>query len=244
MIDLYGKEYKSGTTLTTEGKPYGSWYGYVADGYFSSREEIDASPVYGGNKANVAPGDIKYKDISGPDGVPDGKIDSHDRTIIGNPTPRYEFGLTLGLQWKGIDFSAFFQGVGKRTYTTPAPAQERCVETTPSTNISLTIGLPKTPTPNSRVCSRIERDKPQQYDFLFLGKERSILQTQEHCSRLHSAFFYHKGCTHLKAESICERAELVYYKRQLLRRFRPREQRKLGSEPIPSQQDIRVWLKC
>lgn len=114
MINLYGKEYKSGTTLTTEGKPYGSWYGYVADGYFSSREEIDASPVYGGNKANVAPGDIKYKDISGPDGVPDGKIDSHDRTIIGNPTPRYEFGLTLGLQWKGIDFSAFFQGVGKK----------------------------------------------------------------------------------------------------------------------------------
>ena len=83
VINLYGKEYKSGTTLTTEGKPYGSWYGYVADGYFSSREEIDASPVYGGNKANVAPGDIKYKDISGPDGVPDGKIDSHDRTIIG-----------------------------------------------------------------------------------------------------------------------------------------------------------------
>lgn len=244
MINLYGKEYKSGTTLTTEGKPYGSWYGYVADGYFSSREEIDASPVYGGNKANVAPGDIKYKDISGPDGVPDGKIDSHDRTIIGNPTPRYEFGLTLGLQWKGIDFSAFFQGVGKRTYTTPAPAQERCVETTPSTNISLTIGLPKPRRQIPASARGSERDKPQQYDFLFLGKERSILQTQEHRSRLHSAFFYHKGCTHLKAESICERAELVYYKRQLLRRFRPREQRKLGSEPIPSQQDIRVWLKC
>lgn len=127
VINLYGKEYKSGTTLTTEGKPYGSWYGYVADGYFSSREEIDASPVYGGNKANVAPGDIKYKDISGPDGVPDGKIDSHDRTIIGNPTPRYEFGLTLGLQWKGIDFSAFFQGVGKKdVYYSGAGARALC----------------------------------------------------------------------------------------------------------------------
>ena len=127
VINLYGKEYKSGTTLTTEGKPYGSWYGYVADGYFSSREEIDASPVYGGNKANVAPGDIKYKDISGPDGVPDGKIDSYDRTIIGNPTPRYEFGLTLGLQWKGIDFSAFFQGVGKKdVYYSGAGARALC----------------------------------------------------------------------------------------------------------------------
>ncbi len=127
VTNLYGNEYKSGTRLTTEGKPYGSWYGYVADGFFTSREEIEASPVYGGNKANVAPGDIKYKDISGPDGVPDGKIDSYDRTIIGNPAPRYEFGLTLGLQWKGIDFSAFFQGVGKKdVYYAGAGARALC----------------------------------------------------------------------------------------------------------------------
>ena len=75
----------------------------------------------------MAPGDIKYKDISGPDGVPDGKIDSYDRKIIGNPTPRYEFGLTLGLQWKGIDFSAFFQGVGKKdVYYSGAGARALC----------------------------------------------------------------------------------------------------------------------
>ena len=114
IIDLYGKEYVGSTTITTEGEPYGSWYGYVADGYFQSREEIDNSPVYGGNPANVKPGYIKYKDISGPDGEPDGKIDNYDRTIIGNPTPRYEFGLTLGGDWKGLDFSLFFQGVGKK----------------------------------------------------------------------------------------------------------------------------------
>lgn len=59
--------------------------------------------------------------------MPDGKIDSHDRTIIGNPTPRYEFGLTLGLQWKGIDFSAFFQGVGKKdVYYSGAGARALC----------------------------------------------------------------------------------------------------------------------
>ena len=114
VIDLYGKEYIGGTTITIEGEQFNSWYGYVADGYFQNQDEINSSPVYGGNPKNVRPGYIKYKDISGPDGVPDGKIDSHDKTILGNPTPRYEFGLTLGGEWKGLDFSLFFQGVGKK----------------------------------------------------------------------------------------------------------------------------------
>lgn len=122
VTDLYGKEYVGTTTITQEGEQYNSWYGYVADGYFQSREEINNSPVYGGNPDNVKPGYIKYKDISGPEGVPDGKIDSYDRTILGNPTPRYEFGLTLGGDWKGLDFSLFFQGVGKETYIIPVPA--------------------------------------------------------------------------------------------------------------------------
>lgn len=114
VIDLYGKEYVGSTTITKEGEQYGSWYGYIADGYFQTQEEINSSPVYGGNPNNVKPGYIKYKDISGPDGVPDEKINDYDRTILGNPTPRYEFGLTLGGDWKGLDFSFFFQGVGKK----------------------------------------------------------------------------------------------------------------------------------
>ncbi|MDD3063692.1 MAG: TonB-dependent receptor [Massilibacteroides sp.] len=114
VIDLYGKEYVGSTTITKEGEQYNSWYGYVADGYFQSQEEINNSPVYGGNPNNVKPGYIKYKDISGTEGVPDGKIDSYDRMLLGNPTPRYEFGLSLGGDWKNIDFSLFFQGVGKR----------------------------------------------------------------------------------------------------------------------------------
>lgn len=114
VIDLYGKEYKESPTITVEGEQYKSWYGFISDGYFQSREEIENSPVYGGNPKNIRPGDIKYKDISGKDGKPDGKIDDYDRTILGNPTPRYEFGLTIGGDWKGFDLSLFFQGVGKR----------------------------------------------------------------------------------------------------------------------------------
>lgn len=113
VTDLYGNEYV-GTQLTREGLPLKSWYGYVSDGYFQNQEEIDASPVYGGNKENVKPGYIKYKDISGPDGKPDGEINDYDRTVIGNPYARYEFSLNLGAEWNGFDFTMFLQGVGKR----------------------------------------------------------------------------------------------------------------------------------
>ncbi|MDD2960702.1 MAG: TonB-dependent receptor [Muribaculaceae bacterium] len=114
VIDLYGKEYVGSTTITREGDQYNSWYGYIADGYFQTQEEINSSPIYGGNVNNVKCGYIKYRDISGADGTPDGKIDSYDRTILGNPTPRYEYGLTIGGDWKGFDLSIFFQGVGKK----------------------------------------------------------------------------------------------------------------------------------
>jgi hypothetical protein len=114
IIDLYGKEYIESTNTTREGYPLRSWYGYVSDGFFQSQEEIDQSPVYGGNKDNIKPGYIRYKDISGPDGTPDGKIDDNDRQVIGDPFPRYQYGLSLGAEWKGFDFSLFLQGVGKR----------------------------------------------------------------------------------------------------------------------------------
>lgn len=113
VLNLYGNEYKSGGTYTAEGLPYGNYYGYVADGFYQNQEEIDNLPAFE-SKNNIKPGFIKYKDISGPDGVPDGVIDGNDRTIIGSPKPHYEFGLTLGGDWKNIDLSLFFQGIGQK----------------------------------------------------------------------------------------------------------------------------------
>jgi TonB-linked SusC/RagA family outer membrane protein len=112
VTNLYGKEY-IGTQITREGDPLGSWYGFVSDGYFQTQEEIDNAAVYG-EKKNIKPGYIRYKDLSGPEGKPDGVINDMDRTIIGNPAPRYEYSLNINAAWKGFDVNVFFQGVGKR----------------------------------------------------------------------------------------------------------------------------------
>jgi hypothetical protein len=75
----------------------------------------NAKAVYGGNKANIKPGYIKYKDLSGEEGKPDDVINADfDRKILGDPFPRYQFSLSLGADWKGFDFNLFMQGVGKK----------------------------------------------------------------------------------------------------------------------------------
>src|SRR5690606_25715268 len=100
VTDLGGKEYIEGSRITKEGYALQSYYGYVADGLFQSDEEIANAPFH---FATTKPGDIRYRDISGPDGTPDNKIDAFDREIIGNYFPRYEYSLNLGAQWKGLD---------------------------------------------------------------------------------------------------------------------------------------------
>lgn len=64
-----------------------------------------------------SPGDVKYKDLNGDGYITPGKGtigDPGDRKVIGNSTPRYEYGLRLGADYKGVDLSIFLQGVGKR----------------------------------------------------------------------------------------------------------------------------------
>lgn len=107
------------------GQPLFQFYGYVTDGVYTSYEDIEKSPKpvsYGGsdgyNKYNtVWVGDVKYKDISGPDGKPDGKIDENDRTYIGNPMPKYTFGWTNTFRYKDFDLTIFVNGsVGNKVY--------------------------------------------------------------------------------------------------------------------------------
>ncbi len=68
---------------------------------------------------NIGPGDVKYKDLNG-DGVVDKgafTVEDHgDLKVIGNTTPRYEYSIRTGLNFKAFDFEVFLQGVGKREY--------------------------------------------------------------------------------------------------------------------------------
>ena len=113
--DVRGKRlFESGETLLSErGSEFRSWYGYQSDGIFQTQAEVDASPV---TSSVVGPGDIKYKDISGPEGVPDGVINELDRTILGGSLPRYQYGGTINLDYRGFDLGLVFQGVGKNNF--------------------------------------------------------------------------------------------------------------------------------
>ncbi|OYT17442.1 MAG: hypothetical protein B7C24_02710 [Bacteroidetes bacterium 4572_77] len=62
-------------------------------------------------------GDVKYKDISGPNGSPDGVINSYDRAHVGSPIPDYTMGFNMGLNYKKWDFTLFIEGVyGNEVY--------------------------------------------------------------------------------------------------------------------------------
>src|SRR5690606_34888840 len=93
------------------GSPLGLIYGFVAEGIFQTKEEIDAlNQAAGGvyQNAATAPGDLKFRDISGPNGVPDGKITTHDQTIIGNTQADLFGGISNTISFKGFTISALF----------------------------------------------------------------------------------------------------------------------------------------
>lgn len=79
-------------------------------------------PVYQAflqNSSNFffGPGDVKFRDVNGDGEINNGKgilADHGDLEVIGNSTPRYEYGFRIGADYKGVDISAFFQGVGSR----------------------------------------------------------------------------------------------------------------------------------
>ena len=91
------------------GYPIGYFHGYETAGVFQTQAEIDASPV---TQAGAKPGDLIFVDQNG-DNVINFSDDS-DKTMIGSPIPAATFGLTLGLSYKGFDFSAnVFAAVGQ-----------------------------------------------------------------------------------------------------------------------------------
>ena len=86
----------------------GAYYGYKTDGVFVDQNDINNWVDQSKVNASPAPGDIRYVDISGPDGVPDGKVDpNYDRVPLGSRIPKYTFGLNIDfmLPFRPFSFS-------------------------------------------------------------------------------------------------------------------------------------------
>ncbi len=94
------------------GYPMEMYYGYKTDGVFISQEDVSAWPDQSKVNPSAQAGDIRYVDISGPEGIPDGIVDANfDRTFIGSRIPKYTFSLNVSAQYKRFDFTALLQGV-------------------------------------------------------------------------------------------------------------------------------------
>ncbi|MHA4740965.1 SusC/RagA family TonB-linked outer membrane protein [Dyadobacter sp. MSC1_007] len=107
---LYGRGQQE-IVRTYENNPYGTFYGYKSDGLYQNQSEIDSDPNIANDsrKTNgqIHPGDVRFMDLNG-----DGIVDDKDRTILGSPQPKINYGFNAGLNYKGFDFNLFFVGVG------------------------------------------------------------------------------------------------------------------------------------
>ena len=119
VLDLHGQSpiiNNNTGILLKEGLPVNSLYGYEIEGIYQNDAEIHdhlqtfdrfGNPVNSYSGMVAQPGDIRYKDQNG-----DGIIDlDHDRVALGDPSPDFLYAFNLGLNYRGFDISAFFQGV-------------------------------------------------------------------------------------------------------------------------------------
>lgn len=89
-------------TKTEVGRSIGCFYGYVTDGIFNTKEEVESSAQ---NDGLTFPGDFRFKDLN-----EDGRITSADRTYLGSPHPDFVFGIPVSVSYANFDLSLFFQG--------------------------------------------------------------------------------------------------------------------------------------
>ena len=96
------------------GEEVGSFYMVKMLGIYQHDEDV---PEYLYENEGVRAGDVIYEDISGPDGVPDGKIDANDRQFVGSANPKFSGGFNNTFSWKGLELGVFLTySYGQKIY--------------------------------------------------------------------------------------------------------------------------------
>ncbi len=106
--------------LRQTGHPLNSQWGLKAVGFFTDADFQSPGVLKSGIASQtwspLAPGDIRYADVSGPNGKPDGIIDSYDQVLLGNPTvPQIVYGISPNVSYKGFELNLLFQGAAERS---------------------------------------------------------------------------------------------------------------------------------
>ncbi|MNK05633.1 TonB dependent receptor [compost metagenome] len=112
VTEQYGRNISTGDApfIQTVGKPIGTLYGYVEDGYYDNEAEVRSDPAYSGQGTAIilrTIGEVKYKNLDN-DRT---NISQSDRTFIGDVNPDYTFGFTNNFNYKRFDLSIFINGV-------------------------------------------------------------------------------------------------------------------------------------
>lgn len=114
---IWGSGYRLSTNVTRTVKDHAisEFYGYNIIGFYEDEQDVLSSPVpYGTDKASITAnpgsyiGKYKFEDVSGPEGKPDGVINSYDRTVIGNPHPDLIAGFNATVTYKNWDMTMFW----------------------------------------------------------------------------------------------------------------------------------------
>lgn len=110
-----GMRLSTNVTRTVKDHPISEFYGYNIIGFYENEQDVLSSPVpYGTDKASITAnpgsyiGKYKFEDVSGPEGKPDGVINSYDRTVIGNPHPDLIAGFNATVTYKNWDMTMFW----------------------------------------------------------------------------------------------------------------------------------------
>lgn len=146
-------------TICDEGYALYTFWGYRYEGIYRSDEEV-AEHLWGTDNPVYSAGDAKYWDKNG-----DGKIDDNDKTALGNPFPWLTYGINASLEWKGIDFQVFFQGVyGNEIYNalrlrTEGTGNEATLSTTMRDVWTLSNPDGSIPNPKGSPNNRLDSDR-------------------------------------------------------------------------------------